>query len=156
MDRRELSTPLGFFNFAGSYRAAADKLRVCKLRATHPHSPMLFVYYHSIELYLKAFLRADGQSVAALHKIGHDFKTLQRMCVERGLNFDSEIQDVLAIVAASGAWGGTRYLEVGFHHRPLISVLSRACRKIDRMVGAALSDKGIHIRPIRRGVRPSD
>src|SRR5260221_7125218 len=64
MNRKELTTPLGFFNYALSYRAAADKLRICKLRATHPHAPVLFIYYHSVELYLKAFLRAHGLSVA--------------------------------------------------------------------------------------------
>jgi hypothetical protein len=32
MNRKELTTPLGFFNYALSYRAAADKLRICKLR----------------------------------------------------------------------------------------------------------------------------
>jgi hypothetical protein len=156
MDRRELPTPLGFFNFAQSYRAAAEKLRVCKLRATHPHAPVLFNYYHSIELYLKAFLRSHGLSAASLQDISHDFKKLERMCLDRGLYLDDEVKDVLAIMAAPGAWSGTRYLEVGFGRRPRISVLSRVCRKIDRTVGAALAEKGLHIRRMRSGVRVSD
>jgi hypothetical protein len=89
MDRRELTTSLGFFNFAGSYRAAAAKLRVCKLRAEHPHSPILFAYYHSIELYLKAFLRGHGVSAGFLDDhVKHDVKKLCKLCVKRGLRLD--------------------------------------------------------------------
>jgi hypothetical protein len=65
MNRKELTTALGLFNYALSYRAAADKLQICKVRATHPHAPVPFAYYHSLELYLKAFLRAHGLSAAA-------------------------------------------------------------------------------------------
>ncbi len=65
-------TPLGFFHFAASYRACAEKLRVCKLRATHPHAPLTFLYYHAIELYLKAFLRAHGHGSEKLRfELGH-------------------------------------------------------------------------------------
>lgn len=156
MDRRELTTPLGFFNVAGSYRAAADKLRVCKLRATHPHSPIPFAYYHSIELYLKAFLRVHGLSAGFLADIRHDVKKLRKMCVARGLRFDAETEDVLALIATPGAGIRTRYLEVGFGRHPLLSDLARVCRKIDRAVGATLSDKGVLIRRMRRGVRASD
>ena len=157
MDRRELTTPLGFLNVAGSYRAAADKLRVCKLRAEHPHSPILFLYYHSIELYLKAFLRVHGLSASFLaDDIRHNVKKLRKMCVARGLRFDEETEDVLALIAAPGAGIRTRYLEVGFGRHPSFSALSRVCRKIDRAVGATLSDKGVHIRRMRRGVRASD
>jgi hypothetical protein len=86
MDRREQATPLGFFNVAGSYRAAADKLRVCKLRAEDPHAPIFFAFYHSIELYLKAFLRVHGLSAAFLaYDIRHDVCELRKMCAERGL-----------------------------------------------------------------------
>jgi len=157
MDRKELTTPLGFFNYALSYRAAADKLRICKLRATHPHAPVLFIYYHSVELYFKAFLRAHGLSVAFLQNdVGHDFKKLERMCVDRGLALDDEAREVLAIMAAPGAWASTRYLEIGFKQSPRISILSRLCQRIERTVGASLSKKGIHIRRIRSGVRVTD
>jgi hypothetical protein len=157
MNRKELTTPLGFFNYALSYRAAADKLRICKLRAIFPHAPVLFTYYHSIELYLKAFLRAHRMSVESLQNdIGHDFKKLQHMCVDHGFSFDGEAREALDIMAAPGAWLSTRYLEIGFHRYPRISVLARVCRRIDRQVGAILSKKGVHIRRMRSGVRVSD
>ena len=157
MDRRELTTSLGFFNVVGSYRAAADKLRVCKLRAWHPHSPILFAYYHSIELYLKAFLREHGVSAGFLaDNVKHDVKKLQKMCVARGLRFDEETEDVLALIATPGAGIRTRYLEWGSGQHPSLSTLSRVCRKIDRAVGAALSKKGVLIRRMQRGVRAKD
>ena len=131
MDRRELTTSLGFFNFAGSYRAAADKLRVCKLRATHPHSPIFFGYFHAIELYLKAFLREHGVSAKVLaDDVRHDVKKLQKMCIAHGLRLDDETQDVLAVIAAPGLWISARYLIVGSYPRPSLSALSRVCRKL--------------------------
>lgn len=58
---------------------------------TRPHAPVLFIYYHSVELYLKAFLRVHGLSVAFLQNdVGHDFKKLEHMCVDRGLALDDE------------------------------------------------------------------
>jgi hypothetical protein len=155
-DRAEMTSPLGFFNFALSYRAAGDKLRVCKLRATHPHSPILFVYYHAIELYLKAFLRAQGLSVASLQDIGHKFNKLQRLCTQHHLDFDDKDEAVLARIAEDGAWAATRYLTWDYRSGPAISELSRTCRRLDRSVAKALSAKGIHTRQMRRGVRVSD
>jgi hypothetical protein len=154
--RAELSTPLGFFNFAASYRSAADKLRICKLRATHPHSPILFIYYHAIELYLKAFLRSEGFTVAELEDIGHKFSKLQKLCADRGLHFDDEDKEVLAMMATPGAWSGTRYLQVGVEQRPSLTALRRTCRSLDASVFAALSARGIRIRRMTRSVRVTD
>lgn len=154
--RAELSTPLGFFNFAASYRSAADKLRLCKLRATHPHSPILFIYYHAIELYLKAFLRSERFSVAELEEVGHKFSKLRQLCVDRGLQFDDEDKEVLTIMAVPGAWSRTRYLQVGFDRRPTLSALQRTCRSLDASVGSALSARGIRIRRMTKSVRVSD
>ena len=151
-----MTTPLGFFHYAASYRAAADKLRTCKLRATHPHSPILFTYYHSIELYLKAFLRSEGFTVAKLQGIGHDYGKLQRLSADRGLHFDDEDKEVLAFIASPGLWSGTRYLEVGFLQRPRLSALRRTCQSLDRSVGEALSARGVHVRRMRKGVRVTD
>jgi hypothetical protein len=67
------SSPLGFFNLAESYWAAAVALENAGLRTTHPTSPISFLYYHAIELYLKAFLRTHGHSARELRgkNFGH-------------------------------------------------------------------------------------
>jgi hypothetical protein len=45
-------SPLGFYNFAVSYHVAADLVADRGLKATHPESVSMFLYYHAIELYL--------------------------------------------------------------------------------------------------------
>lgn len=154
--RAELSTPLGFYNFAASYRAAADKLRVCKLRATHPYSPIMFLYYHAIELYLKAFLRAEGFKVGDLEKIGHKFDKLQETCADKGLKFDDDHKEVLAMMAIPGTWSATRYLQVGFARQPTLNALRKTCQRLDTSVSVALNVRGIHIRHLKSGVRVRD
>jgi hypothetical protein len=52
--------PIGWFNFAASYHAAADLIVDQGLKATHPESPAMALYLHAIELYLKSFLRLHG------------------------------------------------------------------------------------------------
>jgi hypothetical protein len=72
-------SPLGFYNFAVSYHMAADLVVVGGLKATHPESVAMFLYYHAIELYLKSFLRLWGDTAKRLRKIGHDFQTLHSL-----------------------------------------------------------------------------
>jgi hypothetical protein len=57
-DEAERSRPIAYFNFAETYWTAAKALRRSKAQATHRNSPIRFLYYHAIELYLKAHLRA--------------------------------------------------------------------------------------------------
>lgn len=116
----------------------------------------MFIYYHAIELYLKAFLRSEGFTVAELEGIGHKFKNLQERCADRGLHFDDEDKEVLAIMATPGTWSGTRYLQVGFEQRPTLSALRRTCRGLDASVRASLSARGVRIRRMSRGVRLTD
>jgi HEPN domain-containing protein len=113
----------------------------------------LFTYYHSIELYLKAFLRAQGHTLARLQDIGHGYDTLHRLSADCGLPFRDEDTDVLNVLARPGAWSATRYLEVGYNIRPTLSALSRTCKSLDRSVGDALIARGIRIRRMTRGVR---
>jgi len=70
------TTALGLFNYARSYRSSGDYLLAAKLKLTHPSAPMSFLFYHAIELYLKAHLRSQNLSVVQLKKIGHNIKEL--------------------------------------------------------------------------------
>ena len=89
-------TPLGFYNFAVSYHEGADLIADRGLKATHPESVAMFLYYHAIELYLKSFLRLKGDTAKRLRKIGHDFQTLQSRAKKRGLPFGKVEEEVLA------------------------------------------------------------
>src|SRR5262249_21166912 len=102
-------TPLGSFNFEASYWSEAEKIRRCKHRSTDPHSPVLFLYFHAIELYLKAFLRAVGLGEKSLRKIGHQFSKLAERASEAGLSFDEEDVNVINYITGE-TWEGSRYL----------------------------------------------
>jgi len=76
--------PLGFYNLAEDfYRAAA----VCQAAVENRRIRLRydFVLYHlhthSIELALKAFLRAHGLSVAELKKLSHGLVAIYERCV---------------------------------------------------------------------------
>src|SRR5437763_7290582 len=73
------TTDIGLFNYAASYRAAADSLEEVDTRATHPEAPQSWLYCHAIELYLKSHLRAAGLSVSELksRRYGHDLMKLR-------------------------------------------------------------------------------
>ena len=45
-DSEERTTPLVFFNYAESYRAAAETLEASDLKATHRDAPIRYLYYH--------------------------------------------------------------------------------------------------------------
>jgi hypothetical protein len=89
-------TPIGLFNFAESYWNAAAYLAKAKLKSTHPDSPVRFLYYHAIELYLKSFLRMRGhtRSELASRKFGHSTSRLKHRAQQLGLFFEDEDAEV--------------------------------------------------------------
>jgi hypothetical protein len=59
------------FDRATSYWKAADALEGLALKTPRNHAPIRFLYFHALELYLKAYLRAHGYTVKRLEEIGH-------------------------------------------------------------------------------------
>lgn len=107
--------PLGLFNFAASYRAAASLLATAEIEATHPDAPAAFLFYQAIELYLKAFLRLHKISMSRLHKIGHDFIKLGVRAQEKGLVLDSKTLEILQILTEGDAWARAHGSHGVFH-----------------------------------------
>lgn len=71
IDDDERTNAVGLFNTARSYWRSAEHLNVANLKVTHQRAPVTFLFCHAIELYLKAYLRGAGKSVAELKQIGH-------------------------------------------------------------------------------------
>jgi hypothetical protein len=95
----ERTTALGLFNYARSYRVSADHLLLAKLKVPHPHAPLTLLYYHAVELYLKAYLRAQGDTVAQLKSVGHNVSKLSAEVQSRGLILDDEDKEVPSSIA---------------------------------------------------------
>lgn len=84
------TTALGLLNYARSYRASADHHLNARLKVPHAQAPATFLYYHSIELYLKAYLRSQGLTVAQLRQVGHNVSKLAGEVQSRGFVLDDE------------------------------------------------------------------
>jgi len=149
VDEIERETPLGFFNYGASYRAAADTLMRCEHRSVHPQAPVQSLYYHAIELVLKGFLRAHGISVAALKRMGHQLDKLQSQAVKLGLQIDQADSGVIEFLETGDLWSHSRYLVTGFRRDVPLSHLAKTSERLENSVAAALTARGIPIRRLR-------
>jgi hypothetical protein len=93
----ELEAACNFLNVANAYISQADQLldlmrdQLKTLSAEHG-LPVRHLYCHAIEMYLKAFLRAEGVTEAAIRdnrKLGHRLEDLYTECKSRGLAMSS-------------------------------------------------------------------
>jgi hypothetical protein len=137
------TSEVGLYHFARSYRAAADCLDPGpdKQSSTHPDAPRDFLYIHSIELYLKAFLRLNGLGVKSLKSLGHDIPALGKETAERGLVFDTDTGRVITLLNGDNVFGA-RYIKTGAYHRPTTAGLKQAAEYLHRHVRVALRDRG--------------
>ncbi len=98
-DEEKRSTAIGYFNFAETYRTAARTLRRSKAKATHKELPIRFLYYHAVEVYLKAHLRAHRIHPYELRtKYGHSAGSLSKKSVELGLVLDDDDEEVIRLI----------------------------------------------------------
>jgi hypothetical protein len=147
-DEIDRTTPLGLFNYARSYWRSAEYLNTAQLKLTHPTAPVCFLFYHAMELYLKAFLRSQSLSVGSLKAIGHRLDKAGEKAIELGLVLDDEDKEVLNIIGDSDTVINARYIVTGAFSRPTEEALSRTCISLDEEVGRKLLELGI---PIREG-----
>ena len=146
-DDEDRTNPTGLFNTAVSYWKSAAALERAKVKATHPDSPIRLLYYHAIELYLKAFLR-QHHSVRELasKKFGHDTGKLSCRAGELGLSFDDEDQAVFAHLSDGDTLIRARYIRTGPFRWPPLDALDRTCRSLHDGVGRALKARGLPVR----------
>ena len=146
-DEDDHTTPIGLFNYADSYWRSAVALEKVEVRATHSDAPICFLYYHAIELYLIAYLRAQRHSVQDLRsQFGHHSAKLRDEAKRFGLHFDDEDVEVLTIMAETDAVIGSRFLQTGSFQRPANEALNRTCKSLHDSVGEALKGKGFPVR----------
>jgi hypothetical protein len=146
-DEAARSRPIAYFNFAETYWTAAKALRRSRAKATHKESPIRFLYYHAIELYLKAHLRAcDIHPYGMRVKHGHDAGKLSKKSAELGLEFDDEDLGIFDLMSKTDAVIRSRYILTGPYTWPEISALNRVCVSLRRSVGAVLRKKGEPVR----------
>jgi len=133
---------------AESYREAARVLTGAKPRTGHASSPIAFLYYHAIELYLKSFLRLHGVTAKKLagKEYGHDTLKLTQRAEELGLWYMDEDREVFALMADTDAIIRSRYLEVGPFTVPANEALDRVCDSLRQTIGEGLKASGLPVR----------
>lgn len=145
-DEIERTTPLGLFNYARSYWRSAEYLHTAQLKLTHPAAPVSFLFYHALELYLKAFLLSQSLSLGSLKAIGHRLDKAGGKAIELGLVLMDEDKEVLDIIGDSHTVINARYIVTGAFSRPAEEALSRTCLSLDNSVGKKLIELGIPVR----------
>ena len=134
------------FNFAESYRRAADALGTVRLRTAHRDVPRRFLYTHAIELYVKEQLRLSGVPVRALERLGHSWARLRASFIDAGGSLDDEDEDVLSLLASTNASIDFRYIRTGAFTWPTMEALARTARSLHYSVRENLRTAG---KPIR-------
>jgi hypothetical protein len=159
IDQDERTSALGLFHYARSYWHSGEALAVAKVNVTHPQAPMSFLFYHAIELYLKAYLRGVGKTVNDLRKISHNVIGLSDAAKEDGLAIADDVMETLRIMDGDDNVMRSRYITTGSFTAASEDALSRSCKFLDGLVGAELSKRGLPIRlsePIVSKVAESD
>ena len=144
------TTPVGLFNFAETYWLSAKALKAAEVKGvTHRAYPVYFLYYHAIELYLKAYLRLHGHGVVELSskKFGHDAGALSKRARELGLPVKPKERTLFAFMGETHAVIRSRYLASGAYRLPPFSALERTCKSLREPIGWAIFDStGVKLR----------
>ena len=151
MLEREPNSSIGTFNFAHSFWQAGSALRTREWAhgVSHERSPVEFLYWHAIELFLKAFLLADGMCEANLRSpaYGHDLTALTREATNRGLQLKCRDGHLLALMPTKADMIELRYLTLGPKIVPELEELEATCGNLYCVVGLALRERGISLGP---------
>jgi HEPN domain-containing protein len=142
----ERTTDVGLYHYGLSYFNAARGLAELKLKDSNTDSPVRFLYYRSIELFLKAFLRLKGLSVQTVRRISHTVDDLAARCAYHGFEFDDEDREVIDLMASDDTMIQSRYIETGSFTWPSIEELDRTAKSLLEGTRAAMLAAG---RPIR-------
>jgi hypothetical protein len=146
IDDDERTNAVGLFNTARSYWRSAEHLNAARLEVTHQQAPVTFLFCHAIELYLKAYLRGAGQSVAQLKQIGHRVANLATSAVNSGLAIRPEQLEILGHIDDADVAIEARYIVTGFKQLPTNDALSHAAEFLDQAVCRALAKAGHLVR----------
>ena len=151
MDEDDRTNALGLFNSAECYRQAADILGTEHAKALRFDQPIRYLFYHAIELYLKAFLRAGNFPLDKVERFRHRFHRLRDTCTSLGLALDLHEREVLTLIGTDETYIRARYLRTEFYSEVAVKDLSWAAASIAQKVGVQLRHRRI---PLQR-IEPS-
>ena len=141
----ERTNSMGLFNYAEAYWRGAQALAAKNLKGGHADSPVRTLYYHAIELYLKALLRQHYSVDDLQNKFRHSIKRMRAKAERNGLCLMDEDREVLALMKGD-VLIRARYIRTGFFTFPTLEALDRTCKSLRESVGKLLREAGVKVR----------
>ena len=138
--RPDKTSARSYFDFAESFWLSASALREVQVKnAPNRAYPIFFLYYHAIELYLKAYLRAQGMPADVLQsEFRHDAGKLSKYARKMGASIKPKEAGLFDLAGKANAAILVRY-QSGGYRLPSMSALERACKCLREITGQALS-----------------
>jgi hypothetical protein len=146
-DEDERTTPIGLFNYAESYRLSAIALNEAQVQVPHRYAPISFLYYHSIELYLKSYLRGHGVTNKELRqRHGHKVGTLSDSAQRLGLDISEDDARILSWMTRTDVAIRFRYIRTGAYALPSEETFNKVTWNLRQAVGESLRKLDLPIR----------
>lgn len=143
----ERTTAVGLYHYARSYHDSARVLDAAKVRTTHAGAPVQYLYYHSIELFLKAYLRLNGHTVEELEtKFRHHIAKMRKRCAALGMAFMDEDLEVLDHLENTDLVIRSRYIATGPFRMPTFEAIERTAASLRQMTAEAIRKSGTNVR----------
>lgn len=118
---------------AQQYHLAANKLFAF---GQEVEMPLYFLYAHTIELALKAFLRSLGERVPRIHTL----PALSELCGEHGLKVSSDVLQVISLLDSETRFHGFRYFAFVNAGKPSLDYLREAVDELMAIVSERVSN----------------
>ena len=132
--------PISFLNRAREFYAAAE--RAFDLRSSL-NMPLYFLYFHTLELAFKAFLRSHNVPTRELKdKKGHELTELYEDCRKRGLvivrSDPFQIGNVLNMLQRANEYQGLRYFNPDLAALPSLALTREVVLEVIQSVESRL------------------
>jgi hypothetical protein len=116
-------TAMAYLNMARQYREAGDEVfAVSEQRPlVHGHrqlsDPISFLYFHAVELGLKAFLRQHNEDIPTSGRASHNISKLYERCLGLGLTIGPDdrltVGNIVYLLSRGNTRDGFRYFTPG-------------------------------------------
>jgi hypothetical protein len=145
------TTPVGFINKAEAYRVGAQVLaRELKGVGGWAGDPIRYLYYHCIELYMKAALISAGRTGSQLRVLSHSFVKLAEACNAAGLGLSEQDDlNVLALIDSQNNYIKARYHYVGGFKVATVQALDCTAHELAVLAVQMIRRSGVPVREPR-------
>ena len=142
----ERTNSMGLFNTAEAWRLSALALQSAKVPSGHAEQPVRYLYFHALELYLKALLRQKYSVDALEKKFRHKTKRIVQEVQALGLVIEDQDAALLSLMGDTDIVIESRYIKTGKKTWPTLDALERASKNIRDRVGELLRKRGVPVR----------